>query len=148
MAPRPLAAAGLAALALGFAACGESDEDKVRDTLRRFQTATAQKDYRALCRDVLARELIARLRAAGLPCEVALRQALGSVVAPKLTIEQVKVRGDTALARATTTARGQRPSRDTIRLVKQGGGWRVSSLSGAQPPSPPRNLAGEPEDEH
>nr|MDQ4041136.1 hypothetical protein [Actinomycetota bacterium] len=61
--------------------------------------------------------------------------------------EQVRVRGDTALARTTTTARGQAPSRDVIRLVKQDGSWRVSSLSGAQPPSPPRNVAGEPEPE-
>ena len=52
------------------------------------------------------------------------------------------MRGDTALAQITTTAVGQRASHDTIRLVKQGDDWRVSSLSGAQPPAPPRDAAG------
>ena len=149
MAPRPLAAVLLAALAASATACGKSDEEKVRDSLRRFETATAEKDYRALCGDVLARDLVTKLRSVGLPCELALRRALGPVQAPKLTIGKIRVTGDTALARVTSTARGQQPSQDTIRLVKQGDEWRVSSLSGAQPPTPPRDLAGEhEEDEH
>jgi ketosteroid isomerase-like protein len=146
MALRRLAtAAALLALAATGAACGRSDEDQVRDTLTRFEQATAQKDYGALCDDLLASELVGRLRAVGLPCPQALRRALGAVIQPSVHIDRIKVSGDTALARITTTAAGQDPSRDTLRLVKQDGGWRVSALSGSQPPSPPRNLAGEPE---
>ena len=147
MAPRSLAAAALAALATATAACGESDEDRVRETLEGFESATARKDYRALCADVLSRDLIVKLRSIGLPCELALRRALGPVQAPELTIGRIRVRGDAALAQVTSTARGQRPSQDTIRLVKEGDDWRVSSLSGAQPPTPPRNVAGEREHE-
>ena len=143
---RPAAATVLAlALAATGAACGKSDEDQVRDTLTRFETATAQKDYAALCDDLLARELVGRLRAVGLPCPQALRRALGDVVQPAVHIDKVKVRGDTALANITTTAAGQDPSRDILRLVRQDGDWRVSALSGSQPPSPPRNLAGKPD---
>jgi hypothetical protein len=145
MAPRLPAAAALAALALSAGGCGESDDQRVRDTLQRFGTATATKDYRALCRDLLARRLVARLRAVGLPCEQALSRALGPVDRPSLKVQEVKVSGNTALARITTTARGQRPSRDTIRLVEQDGSWRIAALSGNQPPSPPRDLAGDRE---
>jgi hypothetical protein len=149
MTPPRTAAALLAAVALaGFAGCGSSDDEQVRDTLRRFQAATAKKDYGALCKDVLARELVGRLQAIGLPCELALRKSLGGVTRPALTVEKVRVRGDTALADILTTAAGQRPSRDTIRLVRQGDGWRISALSGAQPPAPARNLAGQAETGH
>jgi hypothetical protein len=143
MTPPRTAAALLAVAAL--AGCGTSDEQKVRDTLARFQTATAKKDYGALCKDVLARDLVGRLQAIGLPCELALRKSLGGVSRPALKIEKVRVRGDTALANIDTTAAGQRPSRDTIRLVRQGDAWRISALSGAQPPAPPRDLAGHAE---
>jgi hypothetical protein len=142
---RLAAAAALAALAVSGAACGKSDEDEVRATLTRFEKATAQKDYGALCDELLARELVGRLRSVGLPCPQALRRALGQVIQPSVQIDRIKVDGSTALARITTTAAGQTPSRDTLRLVKQDGSWRVSALSGSQPPSPPRNLAGEPE---
>ena len=135
-----LLAAALAGLVAG--ACGKSDDDKVRDTLARFEQATEKRDYKALCDDVLSKQLVQRLRAVGLPCQLALQRGLGGVIQPSITVEQVKVRGDTALARITSTAVGQRASHDTIRLVKQGDDWRVASLSGAQPPAPPRDAAG------
>ena len=135
-----LLAAALAGLVAG--ACGKSDDDKVRDTLAHFEQATKQEDYKALCDDVLSKQLVQRLRAVGLPCQLALQRGLGGVIQPSITVEQVKVRGDTALARITSTAVGQRASHDTIRLVKQGDDWRVASLSGAQPPAPPRDAAG------
>jgi ketosteroid isomerase-like protein len=139
-----LAAAAAASLAGG---CGKSDDDKVRDTLARFEQATEKRDYKALCDDVLSEQVVQRLRAVGLPCETALqRSTVASTLQPSITVEQVKVRGDTALAQITSTAVGQRASHDTIRLVKQGDDWRVSSLSGAQPPAPPRDAAGHAEE--
>jgi hypothetical protein len=148
MTPRRPAAVLLAVLAAAVAGCGASDEEQVRAALKRFTTATASKDYASICDKVLARELVDRLRAVGLPCEVALRNAVGSVDRPSLKIGKVKVRGDTALASVTTTAAGQRPSRDIVRLVRQGDDWRISALSGTQPPSPQRDLAGEPQHGH
>ena len=136
-----LLAAALAGLVAG--ACGKSDDDKVRDTLAHFEQATKQEDYKALCDDVLSEQVVQRLRAVGLPCETALqRSTVASTLQPSITVEQVKVRGDTALAQITSTAVGQRASHDTIRLVKQGDDWRIASLSGAQPPAPPRDAAG------
>jgi hypothetical protein len=141
---RRRAAAVLAVIACGAAAggCGKSDEDEVRGTLARFEQATEKRDYKTLCDDVFADQLVQRLRAVGLPCPLALQRGLGSVLQPSITVQQVKVRGDTALAQITSTAVGQRPSHDTIRLVKQGSDWRVAALSGAQPPAPPRDAAG------
>ena len=144
MSRRPTAVLLVLALAAagGLAGCGKSDEDEVRDTLSRFETAAKDRDYKALCDDLLAQELVARLRTIGLPCPLALSRGLGATLQPSISVEKVKVNGDTALAQITTTAVGQQASNDTIRLVKQDGSWRIASLSGAQPPAPARDLEG------
>jgi hypothetical protein len=41
----------------------------------------------------------------------------------------VEVSGDQALARARSTAVGEPPSTDIVRLVKEDGDWRIASLS-------------------
>jgi len=138
-APTAAAAAVAATLAIAVSAagCGTSDEHKVRDTLARYQRATARQDYDALCNGVLARSLISRLAQVGLPCDQALRIGLGTVRNPRLEILRIRITGVLALALVRSSATGQPTSTDTIRLTKDGGKWRISSLSGAQPPAPP-----------
>ena len=124
------------AVAPALAGCGRSDQAKVRDTLRTFARATAARDYRTLCGKVLAKQLVDRLTSLGLPCEVALQRGLTGVRSPHLTVQRIRINGDVALAEVKSSAAGQRASQDTIRLVRQGDDWRVSTLSGAQPPAP------------
>ena len=122
----------LAALAAG---CGGQDETKlVRDKLSQLAAATARKDYQTLCDQVFAKGLIAKVKSVGLPCEVALETGLRDVLNPTLTVQTVTVHGGDASARVRSTATGQQPSTDTIALVKEKAGWRVSSLAGAQAP--------------
>lgn len=132
--------AALLCLAL-LAGCGgsrePSDEEKVRATLSAFADATAKKDYQRLCDDIFARELLRGISEIGLPCEVAMRQSLEDVDNPRLTVGRVSVRGKRASAEVRTSADGQAPSRDTVRLVKVGNGWRVSSLSDPEGPAAP-----------
>ena len=61
------------------------------------------------------------MRAAGLPCEVALRTGLEDRQNPRLTVLGVEVNGDQALARVRSTAGGEPPSTDLVRLVKEDG---------------------------
>jgi hypothetical protein len=136
----PAAAVALAAtvaLILAAAGCGASDQQQVRDTLKRYEQATARQDFDALCSRVLARSLIDRLAQVGLPCDQALRIGLGTVRNPKLEILKIKITDKLALALVRSSATGQPTSTDTIRLTKDGDKWRISSLSGAQPPAPP-----------
>jgi hypothetical protein len=133
---RPPAAAAAAAaaslvIAVAAAGCGSSNEQQVRDTLKRYEQATARQDYDALCNKVLARALIDRLAQVGLPCDQALRIGLGTVRNPKLEVLKIKVTGVLALALVRSSAAGQ-----PIRLTKSGDKWRISSLSDAQPPAP------------
>ena len=139
--PRRLAAlACCAALALAAAGCGTrepSDEEQVRTALTALAEATAAKDYQRLCGEVFARELLEGIQQIGLPCEVAMRQAFEDVQEPRLTIGRVSVSGQTASAEVRSSARGQEPSSDTVTLVKEEEGWRVSSLGEGDAPPPP-----------
>jgi Putative lumazine-binding len=116
---------------LVLAGCGEegpSPEQQVRDAVVEFGRATAAKDYRTLCDRLLAPSLIEEVESIGLPCEVALRQGLGQVRDPRLTIGRIEVRDDRASAQVRTTAAGEQPSEDTLELVDVDGSWKISSL--------------------
>jgi hypothetical protein len=127
--------AALALLAASLAAgCGEpepSDEELVRDTVTAFGRATADKDFQALCDRILAPKLIEQVEQIGLPCEAAMREGLGEVEEPRLTIGKITVRGNEATAEVRSSAAGQAPSRDTLQLTKVGEDWRISSLEGS-----------------
>jgi hypothetical protein len=116
---------------LVLAGCGDGEpppEDQVRTTVTEFGRATAAKDYQALCDRILAPTLIEEVESIGLPCEVALRQGLGEVREPRLTIGRIEVREDEATAEIRTAAAGEEPSQDTLRLVNLDGTWKISSL--------------------
>jgi hypothetical protein len=134
----PIAIACVLAAVPGGCGGGRSDADQVKATLARFQTAAGQHDYAAICDDVLSRELLAKLRTVGLQCELALRQGLESRADLRLRVRRVSIHGDRALAEVQTTAQGERPSTDTLQLVKEKAGWRVTSLSGAKRPAAKR----------
>jgi len=44
-------------------------------------------------------------------------------------VGRVTVEGDRARAEVRTSARGQEPSQDVIRLVRVAEGWRIASLA-------------------
>ncbi len=114
-----------------LAGCGEqgpAPEEQVRSTVAEFGRATAAKDYGALCDRLLAPELIEEVESIGLPCERALRQGLGEVEDPRLTIGRIEIRDDEATAEVRTSAAGEEPSQDTLRLVNLDGVWKISSL--------------------
>ena len=103
--------------------------------MSQFVTATASKDYKALCGQVLAPSLLARLAAADLPCEQAMQIALSGVHYPILSIARITVTGNTATAITLSGAHGQQGSVDSIGLVKTPNGWRVASLGSAVTPA-------------
>lgn len=111
--------------------CGEggpTPEEQVRSTVTQFGRATAAKDYQTLCDRLLAPSLVEDVESIGLPCEAALRQGLGRVREPRLTIGRIQVEDDKASAEVRTAAAGEEPSKDTLELVNLDGEWKISSL--------------------
>lgn len=134
-------AASITFLVVALAGCGErepSPEEQVRATLTALADATAKKDYQRLCDDVFSKDLLDGITRIGLPCEVAMRNSLGEVKSPRLTIGRITVDGKKASAEVRSSAEGEAPSRDVVELVQTDGGWRVSSLgaAGETEPSP------------
>jgi hypothetical protein len=129
----------LALLAFALPGCGgrtPSDEEQVRAVLATFARSVENGDYQRLCDDVFAPKLLDGLAGIGLPCEVALRNSLGEVKDPRLTVGGVRVRGDKATADIRTSAEGQPPSSDTLELQRVDGKWKVSALGGAAAATP------------
>jgi hypothetical protein len=108
---------------------GPNDDDEVAKTLDSYAAATRDKDYQTICDNLYAKDLVDRVRAAGLPCEVALRTGLGARQNPQLEVLGVEVNGDQALARVRSTAIAEPTSTDVVRLIKEDGDWRIASLS-------------------
>lgn len=123
-----VAVLALIAIVLLLRICAD-DEQEVRQTVERFGQASQAKDYQALCDDLFSKAIVERLRSAGQPCEVALRISLGDVRNPTLKVRSVKIDGDEARAGVDSKAVGQRPSQDTVRLVREDGEWRIKDLS-------------------
>jgi hypothetical protein len=123
------AAAALAAAALA-AGCGggPTDEQQVARTVNAFARASAAHDYATLCSRILAPALVSQVTQIGLPCPKALEKGLGSVRDPRLSIGAITVSGDHASVQVRTSAAGQKPSSDTLRLVRVRGAWRIASL--------------------
>ena len=125
---RFLAPALVLLVLVGCGDAGPTPEEQVRTTVSEFGQATAAKDYKTMCGRLLAPDLIADVEQIGLPCEQALKQGLDQVRDPRLTIGAVKIDGDSATAEVRTSAAGEEPSKDTLKLVNINGTWKVASL--------------------
>jgi hypothetical protein len=122
---------------LTLVACGkEKPTDAVRKSVDRFGKDVAGRDYKDLCKNVLAGNLIVALEDHGVPCELALKAGLGSARDPKLQIKTIAVARGRALVGVHSTASNQPPSDDTLSLVLEHGKWKVSSLARPEPQPP------------
>ena len=125
---RILAPALALLLVAGCGDQGPTPEEEVRATVNSFGRATAAKDFQALCDRLLAPSLVEEVESIGLPCEVAMRRGLGDVREPRISIGTVRVDGERASVEVRTSAAGEEPSQDTLRLLRIGDAWRISSL--------------------
>jgi hypothetical protein len=125
-------------LSLALAACGGDDDDnqasareaalarEVGRTIERLERATAKRDFKTICGELFSEPV--RRQAGGRECASLLRRSAGDVRRPRIDVIRIDIKGDTATARVRTSARGQTPATDTIRLVREDGRFRISSL--------------------
>jgi hypothetical protein len=119
------------------AGCGGGDDGKpkpidgpakdVAITIQQLQTATAKRDFTKICEQLLA--AATRKQAGGAQCPDVLDQRARGVRRPRIKIVSIAVQGDKAQARVRTTAIGQAPAPNVIRLVRENGRFRILSLN-------------------
>src|SRR3712207_440710 len=101
-------ASALLPLLLVLAACGQTTADSTEDfqgeeqavaqVVEDLQRAGERNDAEKICRDILARDLSARLQQAGTSCASELERAIEDADDFELVVEDVTVTGATARA--------------------------------------------------
>jgi hypothetical protein len=99
---------------------------EVATVVQRLEKATAQRDFTTICDDLLA--VATRRQAGGSDCPDVLDQRARGVRRPRIRIQAIQVKGNQAAVRVRTTAAGQDPVGDVIRLIRENGRFRVLSL--------------------
>jgi hypothetical protein len=96
------------------------------DVVLRLEKATERKDFTTICDDLLASAT--RKQAGGDECAAVLGARVRDVRHPRIKIQSIELDGARAQVKVKTTADGQAPASDVIRLVRENGQFRVISL--------------------
>jgi hypothetical protein len=109
--------------------CGASARDEVQAKVQQFAHATASRDYRALCAQILAPALVSRLTAARISCDQAMKIFVDSVSNPTISVSRITVTGSHASAVVLAGATGQAAALERLELIQTQNGWRLASLA-------------------
>jgi hypothetical protein len=129
--------AGVCGAALGLAGCGGGGGDghdagglarEASAVIGELEDAIAAGEFRRVCSDLLSAEV--RRQAGGGDCPAMLARTSAGIKRPRIEIKKIQIEGAEAVVEVVTTARGQARVPDTIRLVREAGRYRISSLSG------------------
>jgi hypothetical protein len=99
----------------------------VANTIEDFESAASKGDQDQICRDLLAKPLVATYAKRGGTCESAVDGALKDTDSFGLTVESVRIAATQAIARVKAD-RGKKDVLRTMTLVKEGPGWRISAF--------------------
>jgi hypothetical protein len=99
----------------------------VANTVEDFESAAAKGDQDQICRELLAKPLIATYAKRGGTCANAVDGALKDSDSFGLTVESVRIAANTATARVKAD-RGKHDVLRDLTLVKEGPGWRISAF--------------------
>jgi hypothetical protein len=127
-------------LAPALAGCGASssansakdfkgDQKAVAQTVDDFSKAVRDNDQGKICTDLLARALVTRLDASAQKCTGAVSDQLDAAGDTKLDVKTVRVAGGRATATVVSKVDGNDRTQ-TLSLVNENGGWRLSGVSG------------------
>lgn len=128
---------GLCGLVLAAAGCGGGEDDErtagglareASAVVAELERAIAEGDFERICSGLLSAEV--RRQAGGGECPAMLRRTSGGLQRPRIEVRKIRIEGATAIVDVVTRAAGQAGVPDTIRLVREEGAYRVSSLSG------------------
>jgi outer membrane PBP1 activator LpoA protein len=101
----------------------------VANTVEDFESASSKGDQDKVCRDLLAKALVAQYASHGGTCEKAVDATLKDTDSFGLIVERVAISGQQATV-TVKADRGKKDINESLTLVKQGAGWRISAFAG------------------
>ena len=128
--------AAILAVCGSLVACGTSAHEKkqarkpaqqVADAVAALQHDLSTRNYRDLCERVFSSQ--ARDQEGGVSCPTFVARQSQGVRKPVIEVKSTQVRGHRAVAHVITSSEGQPRAAETIELVWENGGYRVSSLA-------------------
>ena len=134
---RAAAPAALCALVVGLTGCGGGgDDDEAAGGLAQEAAAVVEQlgrsiaagDFERVCSELLSADV--RRQAGGGDCPAMLARTSAGIKRPRIEVKAIRIEGATAAVDVVTVAEGQARVEDTIRLVREAGAYRISSLSG------------------
>jgi hypothetical protein len=125
-------------LAICLAACGaassvstsafKGEQQQVAKAVARLQSHATALEAKKICSEDLAAARVSKLNTAPGGCKHALESQLKQIDSFETTVQTVKVSGDTATAQVKGVVGGKK-GLQTLTLVREGGKWKVSSVS-------------------
>jgi len=124
-------------VAAAVAGCGQppssaSDfkggEKDVAEAVEELQTAAQNRKPEQICSEVLARELVDRLKTPGGDCVDEMEKVTGDADDFDLEVTDVNITGVTATARVTGRKGGRDDGVTTFALAREDGKWRLTDL--------------------
>ena len=134
---RSAGTAALCALAIALAGCDGGDDDEqatgglaqeAAAVVEQLERSIAAGEFERVCSELLSAEV--RRQAGGGECPAMLARTSAGVKRPRIEVKEIRIEGATAAVDVVTVAEGQARVEDTIRLVREAGAYRISSLSG------------------
>ena len=134
---RAAGTAALCALRVALASCGGDDDEgpdagglarEASAVIEQLERSIAAGEFERICDELLSAEV--RRQAGGGECPAMLERTSAGVKRPRIEVKEIKIEGATAVVEVVTVADGQARAEDKIRLVREAGGYRISSLSG------------------
>jgi hypothetical protein len=128
--------AAVCALVIGLAGCGGGGDDdaagglaqEAASVVKQLERSIRDGDFDRVCSELLSADV--RRQAGGGDCPAMLERTSAGVARPRIQVRAIKIEGAMAAVDVVTVAKGQAPAKDTIRLVRENGAYRISSLSG------------------
>lgn len=125
-------------LASTMAACGaatsvstsafKGEQQKVAQAVAHLQSHATALEAKKICGEDLAAARVAKLNAAPGRCKQAIESQLKQIDSFETTVQSVQINGATATARVKSVNGGKKAVQ-TVTLVREGGKWKVSSVS-------------------
>jgi Putative lumazine-binding len=122
------AAAGCGAATTVSTGSFKGEQQKIAQAVARLQSHATALETKKICGEDLAAARVAQLNAAPGGCRHAIESQLKEIDNFEATIEAVTIDGATATARVKSIVAGKK-ALQTMSFAKEGGKWRVSSIS-------------------